>query len=116
MEAECLQVQWCGGESWSASRGVALGTGLHTDGLDIYPEQRNSAVWRRWVGNCSSEAQKSPESRCVLGCLRMAQTPSYMECGDLDQWSQREKMGRRYQAAPWSLSQGDRNTSYRAVH
>lgn len=97
MEAECLQVQWCGGESWSTSPGVALGAGLHTDGLDL------------------SEAQKSPESRGVLECLRMIQAPSYMECGDLDQWALREKMGRRYQAAPWSLSQGDRNMSYRAV-
>jgi hypothetical protein len=58
----------------------------------------NSAVCWGEVGNCSSEAQKSPEFRGVLGCLRMAQTPSYMECGDLDQWSLQETMGRRYQA------------------
>lgn len=63
-------------------------------GLEIYPEQRNSAACKGRVGNSSSEGQKSPESRGVLGCLRMEQTPNYMEC-DLDQWSLREKIGRR---------------------
>lgn len=40
---------------------------------------------RRWGGTCSSEAQKSSESRGELGCIGMRQTPSYVEC-DLDQW------------------------------
>lgn len=58
-----------------------------TDRLEIYPERRNSAV-------CGGGGRKlfirSPESRGVLGCLRMGQTPhphpSYIAC-DLDQSS-----------------------------
>lgn len=30
-----LSGAWCGGESWSASGGVALGARLHTDGLEF---------------------------------------------------------------------------------
>lgn len=85
---------------------MELGAGLHTDGLEIYPEQRSSAVCKGRVGNSSSEGQKSLESRGVLGCSRMEQTPSYMEC-DIGLWSLREKTGRRYQVASWSPSQGD---------
>lgn len=62
---------------------MELGAGLHTDGLEIYPEQRNSALCKGRVGNSSPEGQKSLESRGVLGCLRMEQTPSYTEC-DID--------------------------------